>query len=88
MTEFRFDKSAFKAQTFAEAANHSEEYKRMNWQERLRVAAWLIAAAYGFDPEKPAQNGQDEILCNIHEGPCEQRAKSVTNLKACARPFP
>jgi hypothetical protein len=53
MTEFRLDRTAFKAQTFAEAANHSEEYKRTTWQERLRVAAWLIAAAYGFDPENP-----------------------------------
>ena len=53
MTEIRLDRSAFKAQPIAEASNHTEEYKNMTGQERLRVAACLIAAAYGFDPENP-----------------------------------
>jgi hypothetical protein len=53
MTGIRMDRNSFKGQTFSQAADHREVYMRMSWQERLQTACFLIAAAYGFDPEKP-----------------------------------
>ena len=47
------DRTAFKPQTIEEAANHSEYYKKMTWQERLAVTAFLNSIAYHFDLNNP-----------------------------------
>jgi len=35
MDRFKLDRTAFKAQTQQEAANHAAIYKKLSWQERL-----------------------------------------------------
>ncbi len=53
--EYKLDRTAFKAQTVAEAANHSVYYNKLSWQERLRIAAYLNSVAFNFpinDPPK------------------------------------
>ena len=53
MNSFRLDRTAFKAHTMKEAANHADEYKKLSWQDRLKVAAYLNSVAYNFDLNNP-----------------------------------
>ena len=53
MNNFKLDRTAFKPQTMAEAANHSDYYKKMTWQERLAVTSFLNSVAYQFDINHP-----------------------------------
>lgn len=53
MNRFTLDRTAFKAHTLKEAANHADEYKKLSWQERLKVAAYLNSVAYNFDLNNP-----------------------------------
>ncbi|MFM7672407.1 MAG: hypothetical protein ACKO6Q_07455 [Bacteroidota bacterium] len=53
MNNFKLDRTACKGQTLKEAANHAEHYKKLTWQERLQVAAYLNSVAYGFDMNNP-----------------------------------
>ena len=43
---YKLDRNSFKAQTVGEAENHSAYYKKMSWQERLRVAIYLNSIAF------------------------------------------
>jgi hypothetical protein len=47
------DRTAFKPQTMAGAAIHSEYYKKMTWQERLTITTFLNSIAYQFDVNNP-----------------------------------
>lgn len=53
MNTFRLDRSAFKAQTAEEAANHASYYTKLTWQERLRIAAYLNSVAYNYPLHSP-----------------------------------
>ena len=53
MEKFRLDRTAFKAQTLEEAAQHSEYYKKLTWQERLQIANYLNSVAYNYDLNNP-----------------------------------
>ncbi|MFN5641741.1 MAG: hypothetical protein ACK4V4_06785 [Sphingobacteriales bacterium] len=53
MNSFKLDRTAFKGQTLNEAANHAEHYKKLTWQERLKVAEYLNSVAYNFDMNNP-----------------------------------
>lgn len=53
MSTFRLNRFAFKAQTAEEAANHSDYYKSLSWQERLKVAAYLNSIAFNYPENKP-----------------------------------
>ena len=53
MSEYRLDRTAFKAQTVKEAANHSSYYKTLSWQERLRIANYLNSIAYNYPENDP-----------------------------------
>ena len=53
MDRFKFDRTAFKAQTMKEAANHAKEYQKLSWQDRLKVAAYLNSIAFNFDINNP-----------------------------------
>jgi hypothetical protein len=53
MNSFKLDRTAFKGQTLQEAANHAEHYKKLSWQERLKVAAYLNSVAFNFDLNNP-----------------------------------
>ncbi len=37
MSNFKLDRTSFMPQTMAEAANHSDYYKKLTWQERLSI---------------------------------------------------
>ena len=49
MGDFKLDRTAFRAQTRNEAANHARIYKKLSWQQRLKIAAYLNSVAYNFD---------------------------------------
>jgi hypothetical protein len=53
MSSFKLDRTAFKAQTIKEAANHSKEYKNLSWQDRLMVASYLNSVAYNYEINNP-----------------------------------
>lgn len=53
MDNFKLDRTAFKAHTHKEAADHASIYKKLSWQDRLRVAAYLNSVAYNFDLNNP-----------------------------------
>ncbi|MFN5360437.1 MAG: hypothetical protein ACK5B4_05070 [Bacteroidota bacterium] len=53
MEKFRLDRTAFKAQTLEEAAQHSDYYKKLTWQERLQIADYLNSVAYNYDLNNP-----------------------------------
>ena len=48
MSEYRFDRTVFKIQTFKEADKTSVFDKTVPYPERLRQAYYLISQAYGF----------------------------------------
>ncbi len=53
MSSYRLDRTVFKAQTAKEASNHAAYYKKLTWQERLRIANYLNSIAYNY-PENEA----------------------------------
>lgn len=53
MSPYRLDRSAFKAQTAEQAADHSDYYRKMTWQERLKVAAYLNGIAFNHPEGQP-----------------------------------
>lgn len=53
MAGYRLDKSFFKAQSAADAANHSAFYKKLSWQERLRIASYLNSIAFNYPEKNP-----------------------------------
>ncbi len=53
MGSYRLDRTAFKAQTALEAANHAAYYKTLTWQERLRIANYLNSIAYNYPENEP-----------------------------------
>ncbi len=54
MRAYRLDRTAFKAQTAEEAsASHANYYKKLSWQERLRIAHYLNSIAYNFHESNP-----------------------------------
>lgn len=61
MTIFKMDRSTFKAQTMAEAANHKSHYLNITWQERLSVTAFLNSVAYKFDANHPPKMNRTQF---------------------------
>ena len=53
MQSFRLDRTAFKAQTAADAANHAAYYKKLSWQERLRITTYLNSLAFNYPHNNP-----------------------------------
>lgn len=53
MNNFRLNRSAFKAQTASEAADHSGYYRKLSWQERLHISAYLNSIAYNYPFQSP-----------------------------------
>lgn len=53
MDSFKMDRTAFKGQTQQEAANHSDYYKKISWQERLKISAYLNSVAFDYDLNNP-----------------------------------
>jgi len=53
MSLYKLDRTAFKAQTAAEAADHATYYQSLTWQERLRIANYLNSVAYNYPENEP-----------------------------------
>ena len=53
MLNFKMDRTAFKPQTIKDAANHSDYYKKMSWQQRLSVTTFLNSIAFHYDLNNP-----------------------------------
>ena len=53
MSEFKFDRTKFKAQSAVEAANHKQYYQNLTWQQRLKVANYLNSIAYNYPENNP-----------------------------------
>lgn len=53
MSKYRLDRTAFKGQTAGEASNHAAYYKKLSWQERLRIANFLNSIAYNYPESDP-----------------------------------
>ena len=43
---YKLDRNSFKASTVEEASNHSTYYKKMTWQERLKIVIYLNSIAF------------------------------------------
>ncbi len=48
MSDYKFDRTAFKMQTFSDADKANIFDKNVPYSERLRQAYYLISQAYGF----------------------------------------
>jgi hypothetical protein len=53
MSTFRLDRTAFKGQTATEAADHASWYKKLSWQQRLSITAYLNSIAFNYPANKP-----------------------------------
>ncbi len=53
MTEYKLDRTKFKAQTAEEAADHASYYQKLTWQERAKIAHYLNSIAFSFSVENP-----------------------------------
>lgn len=53
MSDYRLDKSIFKAQSFEEADNQNTYWLQKDVKERLRAAWQLISCVYGFPIDDP-----------------------------------
>jgi len=61
MDFLKLDRAAFKPQTIAEAANHSEYYKKITWQERLSVTAFLNSVAFRYNANTPPKMDRNQF---------------------------
>jgi len=53
MSEYKLDRTSFKAHTVNEAANHKQYYSSLSWQERLKITAYLNSVAFNYDINNP-----------------------------------
>jgi hypothetical protein len=53
VSNYPLNRTAFKAHTAAEAANHAAYYRQLTWQERLRIANYLNSVAYNYPENDP-----------------------------------
>ena len=53
MSAYRLDRTAFKAGTAAQAADQAKWYKKLTWQERLRIANYLNSIAFDYPEDTP-----------------------------------
>ena len=53
MSEYRLDRTAFKAQTVKEAADHDVYYNGLSLKERLSIVNYLNSVAYNYPENEP-----------------------------------
>ncbi len=51
--KFRFDRTAFSTKTFEEASDTVAYWRSKTDRERMEANLFLLAQAYGFDPDNP-----------------------------------
>ena len=62
MSDFKLDRTTFKAQTATEASNHKAYYASLTWQERIKIAAYLNSVAFDYDFNNPPR--MDKTICS------------------------
>ena len=67
MSGFRLDRTAFKAQTAAEAGDHTSFYQKMSWRERLRIAAYLNSVAFNYPLDNPPKMNKTKFTATSSE---------------------
>lgn len=68
MSEYRLDRSAFKAQTANEATkDQAEYYHALTWQERLKVANYLNSIAYNYPENAPPRIDRTAFSAGPHK---------------------
>jgi hypothetical protein len=53
MSDFKLDRTGFKAQAAAESANYKGYYQQFTWQERLQGTNYLNSVAYNYPENDP-----------------------------------
>ncbi len=64
---YRLDKTAFKAQSFAEADDTRAYWLAQPPHERLRAAWWLTCQIHGIDPNNPPRLNRTVFSVRKHE---------------------
>jgi hypothetical protein len=67
MADYKLDRTAFKAQTVEEAADHSAYYKELSWQERLKIAAYLNSIAFNYPLNNPPKMDKTKFKVSSSE---------------------
>jgi hypothetical protein len=67
MSNFKFDRNAFTILSFEEADKATNDHRHLTWQERLRLARYLISIAYGYvNNEEPKMDKTAFSIRKIH----------------------
>lgn len=53
MSDYKLDRTAFRAYSMKEPDNLTVAYKNLSWQKRLEIAHYLNSVAFNFDPQHP-----------------------------------
>lgn len=61
MVNFKLDRTSFKPQTMAEAANHKAYYQKLTWQERLSITFYLNSVAYQYNVVNPPKMNRNHF---------------------------
>ena len=64
--DFRLDRTAFHMGSHAETERYHARHEPTEPLERLRVAAYLTAAAYGYDPAHPPRLDRTAFSARRH----------------------
>jgi hypothetical protein len=83
---YRLDRTAFKAQTAEQATkSHSEFYKQLTWQERLKIANYLNSIAFNYPEQNPPRLDRTAFSASSRKECGQQkpagRAKDLDDLE-------
>lgn len=69
MSEFRLDRTAFKAHTAKDASeSHAKYYKTLTWQQRVRIANYLNSIAYNYPVDSPPKLDRTQFKARSRNG--------------------
>lgn len=67
MTSYKLDRTAFKAQTAQEAADHSIYYKNLSWKQRVQISAYLNSIAFKYPLNHPPRMDKSKFRARSRE---------------------
>jgi hypothetical protein len=53
MSEYKLDRTAFRAHSVKEPEGYAAAYKNLSWKKWLEIAHYLNSVAFNFDPQNP-----------------------------------
>lgn len=66
---YKLDRTAFRAQTFKNAeTSYARYYKKLTWQERLRISMYLNSAAFNFPLNNPPRIDKTKFKATSRRG--------------------